>query len=131
MTISLVTLAEARAHLYIDVDGTAGSPHDTWLNIFIPAVSDAVINWLKDEWRIYEPEVDSSGDVVVDSSGDPIPTSVIRKSVKAACLIELASQFRFREGEGDNRVESHEGHGYVLNKTSTALLAPLRKTTVR
>lgn len=130
MATDLVTLAEARAHLYIDVDGTAGSPHDVWLAIFIPVVSEMVTNWLKDDWRLYVSEVDSSGDIELDSSGDPIPTSVVRNVVKGAVLVELASLFRFREGEGDNRVEAHEGHGYTLSRTATAMLSSLRKSTV-
>lgn len=130
MATDLVSLSEARAHLYIDTDGTAGSPHDVWLSIFIPVVSEMVARWLKDDWRLYVSEVDSSGDIELDSAGDPIPTSVIRPVVKGAVLVELASMFRFREGEGDNRVEAHEGHGYTLSRTATAILSSLRKSTV-
>lgn len=125
----LVTATEAKLHLRLDT----GTADDAWLAIFIPAISEAVLNWLKDEWRAYVPEVDTSGDPVLDSSGDPIPAIplVARWSVKAAVLIELGSVYRFREGEGvDNVVPPDAGHGYVLNKTSTALLQPLRKSTV-
>jgi len=109
--VDLVTKEQAKAHLYIDDDS-----HDAWLDVFIPAMSDAVLLWVKDVTRIY-----------VDPLADPL---VVRPVVVAAVLVELASQFRFREGEGDNRVESFEGHGYVLSRTSTALLAALRKPTV-
>lgn len=129
----LVTLEEAYAHLRIDPEGTSGSPHDQWLAIFIPAISEAVRNWLKDEWRVYEPELDSAGLLILDSSGLPYPALPLtpRWSVKAAVLVELASQFRYREGEGkDNVVPSDAGYGYVLNKASTALLAPLRRSTL-
>lgn len=129
----LVTAAEARTHLRLD----AGAADDAWLTIFIPAISEAVLNWLKDEWRAYVPELDPAGDPILDSSGHPVPEvdsnglMTPKWSVKAAVLIELGSVFRFREGEGsENVVPSDAGHGYVLNKTSTALLAPLRKTTV-
>lgn len=79
---------------------------------------------------MYEPELDSAGQIVIDSSGDPIPTEVVRWSVKAAVLVELASQYRYREGEGDNAVPSHAGHGYALCRAATDLLTPLRKSTV-
>lgn len=133
----LVTLAEARAHLRLDDPDTDGGPDDLWLQTFIPAVSEAVLGWLKDSWRAYQPELDTDGEPVLDTNGDPIPALdtdgefTPKWSVKAAVLVELASQFRFREGEGkDNVVPSADGHGYTLNKVSTALLTPLRKPTV-
>jgi hypothetical protein len=93
--------------------------------------------WLKDSWRLYDPELDSDDEVVVDSDGTPVPAldsdgnPTPRWAVKAACLIELAAQYRYREGEGkDNAVTPDAGYGYVLNKASTALLTPLRKSTV-
>lgn len=135
--LELVTTDEARQHLRIDNYTTAGGPDDPWLSLWIPAVSEQVALWLKDSWRLYEWELDSNGDVVEDSNGDPVVVldtngdPVVRMVVKAAVLIELASQYRFREGEGvDNVVPSDAGYGYVLNKASTALLAPLRKPTV-
>jgi hypothetical protein len=127
----LVTAAEARAHLRLDT-APAGTPDDLWLAVFIPAISEAVLGWLKDEWRAYVPEEDSSG-VIVDSAGDPVPAVplVAKFSVKAAVLLELGNAFRNREGEGtDNVVPSDAGWGYTLNKASTALLAPLRKSTL-
>jgi len=129
--IELVTIEEARAHLRIDDVDSDGSPDDLWLSIFMPAISEAVANWLKDEWRLYVAEVDSGG-VVVDSSGDPVPALPLaaRPVVKAATLIELERQFRFRGGESEADVQSHEGHGYTLGKGATALLSSLRKSTV-
>ena len=126
----LVTIAEARDHLRLDAD-SAGGADDGWLMIFIPAISQAVALWLKEEWRLYVPEVDSGGPVL-DSAGDPVPAEplVVKPVVKAAILLELASVYRYREGEGvDNVVPDAAGWGYVLNKTSTALLAGLRKPT--
>ncbi len=123
---NLVTQQVAADHLRttIAADGT-------WLTMWIPIISDAVALWLKEEWRLFVPEIDSSGDVVMDSSGDPIPTDVIRPVVRGAVLVELASAYRFREGEGtDNVVTPDAGYGYMLNKTSTAMLAALRKSTV-
>lgn len=128
--LELVTAEEAviQFHGDEDIDGP-------WLDIFIPAISEAVRSWLKDDWRLYIPARDSSNAVILDSSGDPIPLEdssgpIVHPTVKVAVMIELASQYRFREGEGDNRVESFEGHGYTLSKTATSLLSGLRKTTV-
>jgi len=131
--ISLVTPEQARLQLRID----AGTPDDSWLDLFIPIVSAAVARWLKDSWRLYVPELDSAGDVVIDSAGNPAAAldsslePIVRPDVQGAVLIELASQFRFREGEGDNVVPADAGHGYVLSKGATALLVPLRRSTVR
>lgn len=119
----LVTIEEARNHLRID-----GSYDDSWLETWIPGVSQAVLMWLKDESRAYQPEIDSNGDEVVDSNGDPVLT--VRPLVRSAVLVELASQYRFREGEGVAQVPSHWGHGYTLSVGATALLTPLRKSTV-
>lgn len=127
--VEFVTAAEARIHLRLD----AGTADDAWLAIFIPAISEAVLTWLKDSWRAYVPEIDSSGEVILDSSGETIPALPLtpKFQVKAAVLIELASHFRFREGEvTDNVVTPDAGYGYVLNKASTAILAPLRRSTI-
>jgi len=128
--LELVTHDEAVAHLRLDE-----SADDAWLSVFIPAISEAVAGWLKDEWRLYVPEMDG-GEVVVDSSGDPVPAVdsngyTVRPVVKAAVLLELSSVYRYREGEGkDNVVSDAAGHGYSLNKASTAILASLRKSTL-
>jgi hypothetical protein len=128
--LELVTNAEAVQHLRLDE-----TADNAWLAIFIPAVSEAVAGWLKDEWRLYEPEIDSGG-IVVDSSGDPVPAldsngHAVRVVVKGAVLLELASLYRYREGEGkDNMVPDAAGYGYTLNKGSTAMLAGLRKCTL-
>lgn len=129
----LVTSAEAKSHLRLDT----GTADDAWLAIFIPAICQAVLLWLKDEWRAYITEEDADGEPIEDSSGDQIPVldssgeMTPRPVVKAAVLIELASVYRYRNGEGaENVVPADAGHGYTLNKTSTALLSPLRKSTV-
>ena len=129
--LDLVTVAEAREQLRV-----SGTADDAWLAIWIPAVSEAVASWLKDSFRLYVYELDSAGDVVVDSAGDPVPAldsngdPTPKPQVRAAVLVELASQYRFREGEGDNVVPADAGHGYVLSKGATALLAGIRKGTV-
>lgn len=132
----LVTLQDAYDHLRLDYD-SSGSDDDVWLQIFIPAISDAVRRWVKVDARLYVPELDSEGEPVVDSDGDPVPEldsdgeMTVLPIVRAAVLVELSSQYRFREGEGkDNIVPADAGYGYVLNKASTALLTSLRKPTV-
>lgn len=134
--MDLVTLAEAREHLRLDADSSGGAD-DAWLAMFIPAASEAVLSWLKVADRAYRPAVDSAGGVIYDSAGDPVPMldsagdPVVRYVVKAAVLIELASMYRYREGEGtENAVTPDAGYGYVLNKASTALLSPLRRPTL-
>lgn len=129
-----VTKAEAYEHLRLDYDSD-GSADDGWLDIFIPAVSEAVANWLKDSWRPYEVELDSDGGIVLDSDDEPVvvldsdgnPT--VRWSVKAACLVELEAQYRFRSGDAAAEVPSHAGYGYTLGRAATSLLTPLRKPT--
>lgn len=134
--IELVTIKDAREHLRLDYDDTGG-PDDPWLDVMIPAISQAVALWLKDEWRLYVSERDSGGEIVTDDNGNPVPAEddegdpIVQPVVRAAVLIELDSAYQFRSGEGrDNAVTTDAGYGYVLNKASTALLAPLRRPTV-
>ncbi|MDC9651519.1 MULTISPECIES: head-tail connector protein [Xanthomonas] len=127
----LVSTDQAREQLRLDSDADA-----LWLSIWIPAVSASVAGWLKQEWRLYQLQRDSSGAILLDSTGVPVPvldevgSPVLQPAVVAAALLELASQYRYREGEGDNTVPADAGHGYVLSRAATAQLAPLRKTTV-
>ena len=132
----LVTKAQAFNHLRFDTDPVTG-PDAEWLDIWIPVVSEAVIGWLKDLWRVYVTEVDADGQNVLDSNGDPIilidsnGDMTPRRRVVGAVLLELESMNRFRDGGGkDNVVPSDAGWGYGLNKASTALLSSLRKSTV-
>src|SRR5690606_3476522 len=131
--LELVSFEDAKHQLRIDDDDVS---HDEWLALFIPAVSEAVASWLKDRWRLYLPSRDSDGEVVLDSDEIPVPAEdstsdpIETPIVGAAVLSELDSQFRCREGEGDNSVEAHKGHSYTLSKTATALLSGLRKSTV-
>lgn len=128
----LVTEAEAFNHLRFDTTPVTG-PDALWLAVWIPAISEAVLGWLKDEFRAYVQMVDSNGPLV-DSNDDPVPAIplVPKASVKAAVLLELESMNRFRDGGGvDNVVPGDAGWGYTLNKASTAILTPLRRPTVR
>lgn len=134
--LELVTIDDARQQLRLDEGDSGGGADDAWLALAIPGVSEAVRTWLKDDWRLYLPERDSAGAVITDTDGDPIPAEdsngnpITHPTVRLAVLLELASQFRFREGEGDNVVPPDAGHGYTLSKGATALLAGLRKPTV-
>lgn len=136
--LELITKKEACDHLLLDYEADSSgdyltSVYDGWLETWIPIVSEAVSGWLKDDWRLYVWEVDSSGEVLIESSGDPVPAEPLTTSprVRGACLIELASVYRFREGEGkDNVVTPDAGWGYALNKSSIALLSALRKSTI-
>lgn len=103
----LVTIEQAKDHLRIDSEAD-----DTWLAGWIPAISQAVLLWLKDETRAYDDE------------------EMVKPIVQSAVLIELASQYRFREGDGAAQVPANWGHGYTLSLGATALLTPLRKSTV-
>ena len=129
--LELVTIDDAREQMRLD-----SADNDPWVHLAIQGVSEAVRMWLKDDWRLYLPERDSAGEVVLDSSGDPIPAEdsdgpIVHPTVRLAVLVELSSQFRFREGEGkENVVTPDAGHGYMLNKASTSLLAALRRPTV-
>lgn len=124
--MNLVSLQEAEAHLRLDNDAET-----SWLSVFIPVVSGAVAAWLKDSWRLYVPSD------FVDSQGNPIPAEdsqgvkFVDPVVKGAVLIELAQQFRFRDGSGAAAVPSHAGHGYVLGAGATSMLSGLRRSTVR
>lgn len=127
----LISIEEARDHLRIDTDA-----EDLWLDLWISVVSSAVLAWLKDDWRAYEPAVDSNGDALEDSAGDEIPlldqlgNPTPKAQVKGAVLIEIAQHYRFRDGSGVAAVPSQWGYGYTLGAGATALLAPLRKTTI-
>ena len=125
--VALVTRDEVKSQLMVDNDAV-----DPWIDMMILAISGAVITWLKDEWRAYEPMVDSNGDAMQDSDGANIPAFPLTALpvVKAATLVEIASQFRFRDGEGVSLPPSNWGHGYVLSTGPTSLLSGLRRSTV-
>lgn len=134
--LELVTIDDARQQLRLDEIDSNGGADDAWLALAIPGVSEAVRSWLKDDWRLYLPERDTAGAVITDTDGDPIPAEdsngnpITHPAVRLAVLLELASQFRYREGEGENVVPADAGHGYTLSKGATAILAGLRKPTV-
>ena len=128
--MGLVTLQEAKDHLLVDT-----SAGDAWLTMAIESVSDAILRWLKKDWRAYELLEDSNGDFITYSDGDPIVLEdssgpIVKPVVKMATLVELAVQYRFRDGDGAPMVPSNWGHGYVLSAGPTSLLGALRKSTI-
>ena len=125
MALAFVSKPEAYAQMQLD-----SSAYDPWLDIWIPAISAAVLSWLKEEWRCYVPAVDSNGDALLDSNGDPIPSDVVQPLVKAATLVELAKQRRSPDGKDAAYTPSDWGHGYILGVGATSLLVGLRKSTV-
>jgi len=126
----LVTIEQARIHLRTDTDAD-----DAWLGMMIPVISGAVFSWLKDEWRAYVPATDANGVVIEDSNGDPIPFEdsnglTVKPLVVGAVLVELAQQYRYRDGSDAAAVPSHWGHGYVLGAGASSLLSGSRKSTI-
>lgn len=127
----LVSVEEAKEHLRID-----SAADDPWLLLWIGVVSGAVARWLKDPWRPYVWETDTAGAVLLDTAGNPIVVydsngdPVVDTLVKGAVLVELAQQYRFRDGSEAAAVPSHNGYGFILGAGATSLLWGLRKSTV-
>jgi hypothetical protein len=135
MTPNLVTVAECRAHSRFFAD-SSGGPDDEWLTIWIPVVSQAVALWLKEDWRLYQLMLDSNGDIVTDSNGDPVNAIdsngdlTVHPVVMGAVLHELEYRNRNRGGEGSADMPSESGWGYILGKGATSILQALRQPTV-
>lgn len=121
MALTIISKAQAIEHLRIDLSSTAD---DAWLDFAIPGVSAAVVAWLGSEDAASMQVQDSAGEwiVVTDTAGDPIPHPV----AVMATLVELAQQYRFRDGSEAAAVPPHWGHGFTLGMGATALLTPLR-----
>lgn len=105
----LVTLEQAKSHLRVDYDF-----EDDLITAYVQGASGAVLNYLKvdgEEW------FDSSGDPLLDSSGD----SIVPYVIEAATLIMTHYLYRLR---GDNKDNAYE-RGY-LPMPVTALLYPHR-----
>lgn len=102
----LVTVEQAKDQIFL---GTA-TGQDAWLALAITAISAAIADWAGGEDR------------VVDSDGDPLPVA------QQACLVELAFQYRYREG-GSEEIGASDWKmaGYSLSQGATALLQSLHK----
>lgn len=105
----LVTLAQAKGHLYI-----THNSDDAILYGYILAASGAVVNYLKDAAEAF---VDTSGEVI--TTGIP-PVSTVPWVVQQATLLMVAWFFNYREGENDQMTP-----GY-LPAPVVSLLYPLR-----
>ena len=132
---NLIEIDDARLHLRAD-----DTDSDEWFHLWIPVVSQAILSWLGDTWRLYELQRDSKDKIVTDENGVPIPMRhpdgrpIIHLLVRGAALIELAEIYTKREGEGRSYVtqagNSGGAWGYTLSAGATALLQGLRKSTV-
>jgi hypothetical protein len=111
--MKLVTLTEAKYQLMMDHD-----QDDPYIELLIQGASAAVVEYLKSGATF----LNSSGEVPVDSSGDP---EGVPFQVKAATLILIAEWYKNREAEQDGAVDAQFGYGY-LPRPVTALLYPLR-----
>lgn len=103
----IVELADAKDALRID-----DTADDAWLGLAIPAVEAAVAAWVGDPDRLYDHD---------ESGAQTTPVPIVPLAIK----VELAYQYRFREGI-DKENDAYTG-GHVLNSGTTALLIPLRK----
>lgn len=119
----MITVEDCKLHCRVDNDAD-----DNWFAFMIGVVSQAVVSWLGDKSRLYEYEEDSFGEPVVvkDSFGNPVMSQL----VEAAMLIEIAMQYKNREGGDQATIPVHWGHGYILGIGATSLLAGLRKSRV-
>lgn len=126
--VMLVTLQQAKDHLRID---TADGDND--LTLKISAASNAVLNYLKRSGLAYEYEVDTAGDAIYDSAGDPVflldtaGDKTVLPEVQAAVLIMLGVIYIDRDAkdfvEGGNTSVLDDLH---MPRTVKWLLDPLR-----
>lgn len=110
----LVTLQQAKDDLKMDHD-----VDDADITLKIQAASAAIVNYLKDYADSF---LDSSGDVIMDSSGEPD----VPYEIKAATLLMVRDFYMHLE---PNQVDAQYGYGY-LPRAVTALLYPLRDPTI-
>lgn len=117
----LVTLAQAKAHLRIDTDDA-----DTEIVQKIHQAGAAVRNYLKST-KPYILELDSAGDPVLDSNGDPVyfhdsaGDVVVYPEVQQAVLYLLGDMWRDRDGQ-----EKTDWQLGFLPMPVQSLLYPLR-----
>jgi hypothetical protein len=118
----LVSLAQAKANLLIDID--------TWdadLTLKIKGASNMVARYIKRRSRLYISQEDSNGTVILDSDGRPIyeydsnGQRLVREEVQAAVLVMTGMLFRDRDATTTKDWEL----GY-LPKAVTSLVYHLR-----
>lgn len=122
----LVTLQQASDHLRRDT-----TDDDTDLTLKVKAASNAVLTYLRNTSYAYIPSVDSSGAIVRDSSGYPVPAQdssgayLVQTDVQHATLLLIGEFYKNREAEQEGAIDSQWGYGY-LPRSVVALLYPYR-----
>lgn len=118
----LVSLSKGKDHLRVDHDA-----EDSIIELYIKAASKAVLNYLKDGKDAFldSTNLDSSGEVEVDSDGEPVG---IPFEVQAATLIMLG--YLYKNRDNNDGYDGASGQG-VLPLPVTALLYMLRDPTCR
>jgi hypothetical protein len=120
--MNLVTLQEAKDNMLVTF-----SASDADIDMKIAAASGAVLNYLKSRKNLYIFEVDSDGELFLDSQGLPVyerdsnGQRLIRPEVKQATLLLVGIFFRDRDG-----AEADKWEPGFLPRPVTALLYPLR-----
>lgn len=127
--VMLVSLQEAKDHLRVDTDDG-----DNDLTLKIHAASNAVLNYLKRSGLAYEYELDTAGDPLRDTAGDPVflldtaGDKIVLPEVQAAVLIMLGVIYIDRDAkdfvDGGNTQTLGELH---MPRTVKWLLDPLRE----
>jgi len=116
----LVTLPQAKRHLYID---DADTSRDDDITDKIEEASAAVASYLKQNAAGF---LDSSGLIVTDTAGNVVvdsPSVNIPYQVRAATLQLLTALFENRGDDGGDASKFQQGY---LPPSVTALLYPLR-----
>lgn len=118
----LISLQDAR-----DQTRSNGAPDDAYMETLIRAVSSAIANYVDVSFYI-----DSDGTIPVDSNdmAEGVP-----EEWRLACMIEVASHYRFRENDADGNLMSgvvggQFGYGYPFGRTALGLLFPYRLPTI-
>lgn len=122
--MNLITLEEAKQHLYIDHDAD-----DNYLTAQIAAASGAILTYLKGS-PIGQPQRDEQGAIIKDSNGDiqyeyDSNGLIIRYEIKAAVKILLGEFYKNREAAQDGEIDKSLGYAY-LPRPVISLLFPLR-----
>lgn len=130
--VMLVTLEQAKDHLRVDTDDG-----DADLALKINAASNAILNYLGRTGVAYQYLLDTAGDLLYDTAGDPVylldsaGNKTVLQEVQAAVMIMLGVIYIDRDGQnfvdGGNTQSLGE---LTLPRTVKWLLDPLRRPRV-